>query len=90
MPWWRRVGQHLDGSNVGHDAGDLLGPFDDGETGHVAVLLGDPGGGILRRDELAHVATGEALRRLKADLFDGVEIVEVFALEKAVVHGEVS
>ena len=37
---------------------------------------------------MAHVAGSEAIRRLEADLFDGIEIVKVCGFEEAVMHGE--
>jgi hypothetical protein len=80
-------GRYLDGGDVGDDAGGLHGPLDDRETGDGVILFGYPGGGFRRCKQVAHVASGETLGRLKADLFDGIEIVKVFGLEEAVVHG---
>ncbi len=37
---------------------------------------------------MAHVAAAEPLRWLETDLFDGVEVVEVVALEEAIGHEE--
>ena len=81
------AGGDLDGGNVGDGPAGLGRDFDDGEAGQPAVLFSDPGCATGTVDEVAHVAAPETKGRLKADLFDGVELGEVVRVVEAVVHG---
>src|SRR3974390_2736139 len=81
-----RLGKNFNGGDVGNDACALHRPLDDRESGEAKAFLGYPRGGSGVLDQVAHVAAAEPLGRLKAHLFDGVEIIEVVGLKETIVH----
>lgn len=84
-------GGDLKGLDVGDGLGNFGEPLCDGEAGHLEVffgglIIGNPGGGVGACDELLHIATGKAERRLKAGLLDGVELGKVCGTIETVEH----
>jgi hypothetical protein len=78
--------ENFDGLDVGDGSIGGDNPLCDGEPGHDAVPLRDPGGCIGAINELPHVAAAEAKGRQETGLLDRVEGVKVCRYVEAVEH----
>jgi hypothetical protein len=81
-----RLRDNFDGLDVSRDAALTLGPLNYSKANQSPSLYRYPRRCIRAADELTHIATAKALRRFKAELFEGVKLVEVLELARAIEH----
>lgn len=83
------LGKHLDGLDVGSDLIMQGRPLHDREANQGGIFLGHPGCCVAHVQEFAKVGAREPNGRLKAQLLDGVELIEVLGAEQAKVHSAI-
>jgi hypothetical protein len=77
---------HFYGLDVAFSPAPLAGPFDNGKTRHLIVLLSDPCGSVGALNQLEHELDIEPEGWLETDLFDGVKSSEVLRQIRTVEH----